>query len=176
MFCGREHPVWVRGTSWCRPILVHAASKVMRSSMMCFCHWSMVSSLRRGPPSRHRRANSPESPELAGCMPDLDDLLIDQRAALRSAPDPLRTGFFGRTIASQHIVLDVTFADTQFEECVGVLAQVFGCAALAGLGALIHRRHDLPPRQVADGQIDMDFETRSQRRHRWLPVDDLASS
>lgn len=49
-------------------------------------------------------------------------------------------------------MLDITFAYTPFEERVHVLAQVLGCAALTGLGDLVHRRHDLPPRQVADGQ------------------------
>src|SRR5258705_8499218 len=55
---------WVRGTSWCRPILVHAASKVMRSSMMCLRHSIMVGSLRRGPPRRYVRANCPKAPSL----------------------------------------------------------------------------------------------------------------
>lgn len=118
----------------------------------------------------------PKSPELAGCAPDLDDLLIHQRAALGSASAPLRTGFFGRAIAGKHVVLNVTFADTPFEECVGVLAQVFGCAALTGLGDLVHRRHDLPSRQHADCEIEMILETALQRRHRRLPVHDLASS
>src|SRR3981081_4170329 len=75
----------------------------------------------------------PKSPELAACMPDLDDFFIDQCAALRSASDPLRTGFLGRAIAGEHVVLDVTFADAPFEEGVRVLAQVLGCTTLAGL-------------------------------------------
>ena len=136
MFRGREHLVNEVG-AWhvvVRPILVHAASKVMRSSVMCFRHSIIVGSLRRGPPSRHKRANCPKAPELAGCVPNLDDLLIDQRAALRSAPDLLRTGFLGRAIAGEHVVLEVTFADTPFEEGVRVLAQVLGSAALTGLG------------------------------------------
>jgi len=71
---------------------------------------------------------------LPGRMPDFDDLLIGQRAALRSTPDPLRTGFLGRAIAGEHVVLDVTFADAPFEEGVHLLAQVLGCTSLAGLG------------------------------------------
>ncbi len=121
------------------------------------------------------RAQLPKSPELAGCVPDLDDLLIGQRAALRSAPDPLRTGFLGRAIAGEHVVLHVTLADAPFEEGVRVLAQVLGCAALAGLGDPVHRRHDLPPGQLADGEIEMILETASQRRHCRFPIDDLAS-
>jgi hypothetical protein len=118
----------------------------------------------------------PKSPELAGCVPDLDDLLIDQRAALRSAPDPLRTGFLGRAIAGEHVVLDVSFTDTPFEECVRVLAQVLCRAALTSLGDLVHCRHDLPSRQLADGEIEMILETAPQRRHCRFPIDDLASS
>jgi hypothetical protein len=117
----------------------------------------------------------PKSPELARCVPDLDDLLIDQRAALRSAPDPLRTGFLGGAIAGEHVVFDVTFADAPFEEGMHVLAQVLGCAALAGLGDPINRRHDLPSRQRGDGEVEVILETPSERRHCRFPVDDLAS-
>jgi hypothetical protein len=56
-----------------------------------------------------------------------------------------------------------------------VLAQVLGCAALAGLGDLINRRHDLPSRQRGDGEVEVIFETPSERRHCWFPVDDLAA-
>ena len=108
-------------------------------------------------------------------MPDLDDLLIGQCAALRSAPNPLRTGFLGRAIADEHVVLDVTLSDAPFEEGMHVLAQVLGCAALAGLGDLVHRGHDLPSRQLGDGEIEVILETASQRRHCRFPVNDLAS-
>jgi hypothetical protein len=107
-------------------------------------------------------------------VPDLDDLIIDQCATLAAAPDPLRTGFLGGAIAGEHVVFDVTFADAP-EEGMHVLAQVLGCAALAGLGDLINRRHDLPSRQRGDGEVEVIFETPSERRHCWFPVDDLAS-
>ena len=77
-------------------------------------------------------------------------------------------------LASEQVVLEVTFADTPFEEGVRVVAQVLGCAALTGLGDAVHRRHDLPSRQLADAEIEMILETVSQRRHCRFPVDDLA--
>ena len=39
---------------------------------------------------------------------------------------------FEEALGDEHVVLDVTFADTPFEECVRMLAQVLGCAALTG--------------------------------------------
>ena len=96
----------------------------------------------------------PKSAELAASMRDLDHFLIDQCAALRSAP-VLRTGFLGRAIAGKHVVLDGTVAARPFEEGVHVLAQVLGCAALAGLGDLVNCRHDLPSGQLGDGEIDV---------------------
>lgn len=70
-------------------------------------------------------------------------------------------------------MLDVTFADTPFEEGMDVLAQVLGCTALAGLGNLVERSHDLPSRPVPHAGLDVILEPAPQRQHCWLPVDDL---
>src|SRR5262245_32232699 len=103
MFCGREHLVNKMGP---RHVMVQAhlgpgrieGDAVFHNVFRPLDHGGLAAT--RTPEEAHA-CQETKRPELAGCTPDLDDLVIGQCSAFRSASNPLRTSFFGLAIASE---------------------------------------------------------------------------